>query len=404
MTDAWIVGTGITSFGRDTPPLVQLVQEATSLAVRDAAIQPGDVQRVFVGNAAAGLLQGQEMIRGQVLLHDTGLLGSAIINVENACASSSTALHLAVAAVRGGACDVAMAVGAEQLAVEPRARIFATLASATDTIRRPAMRQLVQTHALGLLPDGHTGPEASPFMAHYAAKGAAYLQRWGGDPTDLARVVVRSRASGALNPKAQFRQPTTVEEVMAGRLVAPPLRLAMCSPVGNGAAALVVMSDRAAQRVGGQQVSVRATVLVSHDPQAAANTTEVAARRAFEDAAVAPQDIGVAEVHDAAASALLVAVEDLGLVAPGEALRLIRENQTGPDGRLPVNTGGGLLSRGHPIGATGCAQIVELVDQLRNRCGERQVPDARFALAHNAGGVLDEQEAVVALTVLERRR
>jgi len=239
-------------------------------------------------------------------------------------------------------------------------------------------------------------------MAHYAAKGKAYLELHGGSPADLAEVVVASRAHGALNPRAQFRRPTSVEEVLAGRVIADPFRIAMCSPVGNGAAAVVVMSERAARRAGRASVRVRATSLVSNNPTAAVNPTTSAARRAFEAAALDPAQVDVAEVHDAAASALLIAVEDLELARPGMALHLLRNGQFGCAGQLPVNTGGGLLSRGHPIGATGCAQLVELADQLRGRAGSRQVPQARIALAHNAGGVLDGDEAVVAVTILGR--
>ena len=402
MSEAWIAGTGMTPFGRDTPALVHLVENAVSEALGDAGIEAGDVQQVFFGSASAGLLQGQEMIRGQVLLRDTGLLGSMIVNVENACATSSTAAHLAIAAVRSGAADVAMAVGAEQLVVEQRTRTFAALASATDTVRRADMRLLVEAYALGSAPSDGIDLSASPFMAHYAAKGKVYLELHGGSPADLAEVVVASRAHGALNPRAQFRRPTSVEEVLAGRVIADPFRIAMCSPVGNGAAAVVVMSERAARRAGRATVRVRATALVSNNPTAAVNPTTSAARRAFEAAALDPAQVDVAEVHDAAASALLIAVEDLELARPGMALHLLRNGQFDCAGRLPVNTGGGLLSRGHPIGATGCAQLVELADQLRGRAGSRQVPQARIALAHNAGGVLDGDEAVVAVTILGR--
>lgn len=344
------------------------------------------------------------MIRGQVLLRETGLLGSMMVNVENACASSSSAAHLAIAAVRSGAADIALAVGAEQLVVEERTRTFAALAAATDTIRRPDMRRLVEAYALGSTSTEGVDLASSPFMAHYAGKGQTYLERYAGVPSDLAEVVVASRAYGALNPRAQFTQTTSVDIVLSGRMVADPLRLAMCSPIGNGAAAVVFMSDRAARRAGRDHVRVRGTALVSNDPSTEESPTRAAARRSYEAAAIDPRDIDVAEVHDAAASALLIAVEELSLTEPGGALTLIRQGDTAPTGKLPVNTGGGLLSRGHPIGATGCAQLVELADQLRSRSGARQVPDARLAVAHNGGGVLEDDEAVVAITLLERVR
>lgn len=392
----------MTPFGRQTPTLTGLAETAVAEAMDDAGIEPREVERVFFGNACAGLLQGQEMIRGQVILRESGLLGSMIINVENACASSSTAAHLAIDSVRSGAADIALAVGAEELMVEERARTFAAFAGATDTVRLPDMRRLVEAYALGSASTDGVDLTASPFMSHYAAKGHVYMQRHGATPTDLAEVVVASRAVGALNPRAQFTRPTTVEEVLAGKMIADPLRLAMCSPLGNGAAAVVIMSDRAARKYERTGVRVRGTSLVSNDPTAEATPTSVAAARVYDAAAVDPTEIDLVEVHDAAASALPIALEDLGLVGSGGALALVRGHQTGPDGKLPVNTGGGLLSRGHPVGATGCAQLVELTDQLRGRAGARQVTGARIALAHNGGGVLGDDEAVVAVSVLER--
>ncbi|CAA9442335.1 MAG: 3-ketoacyl-CoA thiolase [uncultured Pseudonocardia sp.] len=392
----------MTPFGRQTPSLTRLAETAVADALDDAGIDPRDVERVFFGNACAGLLQGQEMIRGQVVLRESGLLGSMIINVENACASSSTAAHLAVDAVRSGAADVVLAVGAEELMVEERARTFAAFAGATDTIRLPDMRRLVEAYALGSASTDGVDLTASPFMSHYAAKGRVYMQRHGATPTDLAEVVVASRAVGALSPRAQFTRPTSVEEVLAGRMIADPLHLAMCSPLGNGAAAVLIMSDRAARKHGRTGVRVRGTSLVSNDPDSGTTPTSIAAARAYDAAALDPAEIDLVEVHDAAASALPIALEDLGLVGPGGALALIREHRIGPDGTLPVNTGGGLLSRGHPVGATGCAQLVELADQLRGCAGARQVPGARIALAHNGGGVLADDEAVVAITILER--
>src|ERR1700710_1914581 len=181
MTSVWVAGAAMTVFGRTTLGPDGLAVEAVAAALADAGLTPGEVGQVFVGNAAAGLLLGQEMIRGQVFLAATGLLGKPIINVENACASSSTALHLAMTAVRSGMVDVALAVGVEKMSVPDKARIFGALAAATDTLRRPEMRTLVATTTLGEpLPDGASVPTASSFMDHYAQKGATYLEKAGG--------------------------------------------------------------------------------------------------------------------------------------------------------------------------------------------------------------------------------
>jgi acetyl-CoA acetyltransferase len=377
-----------------------LACDAVAAALADAGIGPDAVGQVFCGNAAAGLLTGQEMIRGQVFLADSGLAGVPMINVENACASSSSAFSLAVTAVRAGMVDVVLAVGVEQMAVPDRARTFGALAAGTDTVRRPEMRAIVGALTLGEASDD-APLSASVFMDHYAEMAIRYLKDSGGDEADLARVVVKSRAFAAHNPAAQLRTPTTVDEVLAGRMIADPLRLAMCAPIGDGAAAVVVMSDAAAGRAGRRGVRVAGHAMTSSNLGIDQPPATRAALRAYDLAGVRPADIDVVEVHDAAAPAELICLEQLGLCGPGEALGLLRDGVTGPGGGLPVNTGGGLLSRGHPVGATGCAQLVELTNQLLGRAGA-QVPGARLALAQNSGGVIGGHEAVAVVTILER--
>lgn len=400
MSDVWIAGTATSPFGPAPDGPGRLACDVVASALADAGLTPSQVGQVFVGNAAAGLLLGQEMIRGQVFLADAGLGGVPIVNVENACASSSTAFGLAVTAVKAGMVDVALAVGVEVMVVPEKPRVFGALASATDTLRRPDMLALVGATTMGRTSEGDL-PSASVFMDHYAHKAAMYLDKAGGTAEDLARVVVKSRAYAADNPIAQFRTPTTIEEVMAGRVISDPLRLAMCAPIGDGAAALIVVSEEMARKLGRRSVRVAATSLVSGDPDAESPVSRAAAK-AYATAGVGPEDIDVVEVHDAAAPAELFCFEELGLAPEGGAIALLRDGQTGPGGRIPVNPSGGLLSRGHPVGATGCAQLAELADQLRDRCGPRQVPGARIGLAQNAGGVLWDREGAAVVTILER--
>jgi acetyl-CoA acetyltransferase len=390
----------MTPFGKSSGNVSDLASHAVRDALADADLAPSEVQQVFFGNSASGLLQGQEMIRGQVYLAETGLLGAAIVNVENACAASSSAFSLACAAVASGQADVALAVGAEKLVVPQKVRAFAALAAATDLERRPEMHDLVWDLALGGSPDP-VMPSSSPLMVHYAEKAAEYLERCGGTAEDLARVVVKSRLAGSLSTTAQFRTPTTVEEVLAGRVISPPLHMAMCSPLSDGAAAIVVLSERAARERGRTQLAVRASLLRSNNPLSGVTPTQAASAAAYERAGISPGDVDVVEVHDAAASAELMLLEELGLTPPGTAVKLLRDGDTALGGALPVNTGGGLLSRGHPIGATGAAQIVELANQLRGRAGARQVARARIALAQNGGGVFYGDEATVTVTILE---
>jgi len=402
MGEIYVAGAAMTPFGRTTATLPELCGAAVRDALADATVSARDVGAVFFGNSAAGLLQGQEMIRGQVYLRDTGLLGAAVVNVENACAASSTAFSLACAAIASGQVDVALAVGAEKMAVPDKARTFAALAAATDTERDPVMRALVWDLALGGV--AHPAPPASsPLMEHYAAKGREYLDSAGADVTDLARVVVKSRWFGSMNPNAHFQRTVSLEEVLAARVISPPLLLPMCAPVSDGAAALVVMNERAARASGRADLKVLASTIASNDPTDAVSPTRRAATAAYERAGLGPADVDLVEVHDAAAPAELILLEELDLTPPGTAVKLLRDGVTGPGGALPVNGGGGLLSRGHPIGATGAAQLVELVDQLRGRAGARQVPDARVGLAQNGGGVFHGDEATVTVTILVRR-
>jgi acetyl-CoA acetyltransferase len=232
------------------------------------------------------------------------------------------------------------------------------------------------------------------------------MERSGASVEDFAEVAVKNHHHGALNPRAQYRDEISVAEVLASREISWPLTLLMCSPIGDGAAAVVVGSDEHARRVGAGTapvgVRVRASALVSGTDRehGEAAGVERAAQRAYEQAGVGPDELDVVELHDAAAPAELILYEELGFCAPGDGPKLLASGDTALGGRMPVNTSGGLLSKGHPIGATGCGQIVELVDQLRGRAGDRQVEGARVALAQNAGGVLGADFAAMVVTVL----
>lgn len=398
----FIVGTGITHFGRNpSADLRSLAVEAAEQALADGGVEPAEVQMAVFGNAAEGWLHGQEMVRGQVALRHAGLRGIPILNVENACASSSTGFHVACMAVESGAAEVVLVVGAERLTHPTKKRSFDALATAVDLGEHGALAAAV----------GATGAPAhvpvvdhSPLMDLYAAKARSFMAESGVTEADLASVSVKNRRHGALNPRAQFQAPVTLEEVMGSRLISDPLRMLMCSPISDGAAAVVVASERAARRLQRTQVRVEGWALTSNGASdAAAFPVARATSQALERAGVPIEDIDVVEVHDACAPAELWMYEELGLCKPGDAARLIRDGVTELGGATPVNVGGGLISRGHPLGATGCAQLVELADQLRGRGGARQVEGARIALAQNSGGILDRlDEAVAAVTVLGR--
>lgn len=358
-------------------------------ALGDARVEPDGVQFVAFANAVGGLVTGQEMIRGQVALRHSGLLGAPLVNVENACASGATAVQLAVHAIQSGAADVTLAIGAERLTAPERATTFAAIGTAVEVGEAE--------------PNAGSPAAHSPFLDIYRAMAVEYLARTGATVSDLARVVVKSRQHAAGNPWAQFRDPVTVDEVLAARRIVDPLTLPMCSPIGDGAAAVVLASDRAVRRLGLARLAMLRSISVLSGRDAASGPSVVsrAADRAFEEAAVAPTEVDVAEVHDGAAPGELVSVEALGLCEDGGAVRWLRDGTSSLGGRCPINPSGGLLSRGHPIGATGVAQIVELALQLSGRARGRQVEGARIAVAENAGGWLGQESAVAAVTILQ---
>jgi acetyl-CoA acyltransferase len=412
-TSTVILGTGMTRFGKfPDASLRSLATEAVTAALADAGVSAEDVGFVFCGNAAAGVLHAQEMIRGQSSLRDTGLLGKPIVNVENACASSSSAFAMAVMAVQSGATDVAVALGVEKLTHQNKSRSVTAIATAVDLEDDPAARRYLSRALFGwdtetaAPSEGELG-QGSKFMDVYAEMTKSYFAASGATLRDLAEVAAKNNGNGALNPNAQFRSAVTVDEVLASREVSPPLRLLMCSSIGDGAAALVVTSADYAEKRGASGVTVEAVALLSGQPQASdgPSATTHAARKAYDQAGLGPDDLDVVELHDAAATGELINYEDLALCPRGDGPKLLASGDTRIGGRIPVNPSGGLLARGHPVGATGCAQLVELADQLRGRCGARQVDGASVGLAHNAGGYLgDHAAAAVVVTILSSGR
>ena len=370
MRDVHVAGIGMTRFAKQPGrSLKDLTGEAVTATLKDAGLTADDVQACYVGNAVAGSMTGQEMLAGQFFLRPLGFGGIPVFNVENACASASTAFHLAWQAVASGVHDIVLAVGAEKMTHPDKARSFAAIGGSVDVETAPAD-----------LPAGR-----SFLMDMYAESALRYMEQAGATRADLARVVVKNQRHGMLNPVAQYGGELTVEEVLAGREIVWPFTLQMCSPISDGAAAaLLVGGESGVDR--GPGVRVLASVARSAPVDGATSVTSLAAAAAYDAAGLGPGDLDCVEVHDAAASAELMIYEQLSLAEPGAGAALIRSGDTDLGGRLPVNTSGGLLARGHPIGATGLAQIVEVVLQLRSAAGDRQVSKARVALTQNAGG------------------
>lgn len=390
MRDAVIAGVGMTRFGKFLDRTFgSLVTEATSAALGDAGAEAKDVGLVYYSNSGAGLIQGQESVRGQHAVRDSGLAGIPLINVENACASGSTAVNQAWLAVAAGQVDVAIAVGAEKLNHVDRSRAFAVMTAALDQDRLDEI-----SADLG---DAGTG---SVFMDIYARFARWYAERTDATAADFAQVAVKNHAHGALNPKAQYGGALTVAEVLAARRISGDLTLPMCAPMSDGAAAAVVTTPEIAARWGAEPVRLLATVIGAGRPGVHGELVPDTARRAYAMAGLGPEDVDVVECHDAASPAELIVTEELGLCPPGGATGMLRSGATTLGGRLPINPSGGLGSKGHPVGATGLGQLVELADQLRGRCGARQVEGARIGLAENAGGYIGPDAAAASVTIL----
>jgi acetyl-CoA acetyltransferase len=381
MVEVAVSGIGMTRFGRHLDrSLRSLSEEALSAALDDGGVTAEEVDAVYYSNSAAGLITGQEMIRGEVALRDTPLGGVPIVNVDNACASGGTAMHLAWMAVASGYAETAVAVGAEKLFHEDKSLSFAAIESGTD-----------------LSVDVGEAVEGSIMMSAYAAKARGFAAAHGPIEDALADIAIKNRGHAGANPRAQFTAPIDREDVAGSRLVAEPLRLLTCSPLTDGAAAAVF---RRADRGDGRAVNIKSTVLRSYSPEG--GVAARAADAAYEGAEVGPDDISLFALHDACAFAELQQYEQIGIAAPGGAPELVAAGQTAIGGRFPVNTDGGLMSRGHALGATGLAQLFELVTQLRGEAGERQVTGADRAFALNCGGWMGDDYAAASAVVLEK--
>jgi acetyl-CoA acetyltransferase len=366
MRDVHIIGAGMTQFGKHLErSLRDLGREACLLAIQDAGIAPKEVEAGYCGNALAPAIQGETGV-GQNVFWEVGISGIPIVNVENACASGSTALREGWMAVAGGFYDVVMVIGVEK-AVMPKGTMLNVGAGELET-------------KLGEV-----------FPGYFATIAQKHMERYGTTREQMAQVSVKNHIHGALNPYAQFQKKFTVEEVLNSPMIADPLTLYSCCPNSDGAAALILCSKEKAGRGNGRAIRIAASVLTTGNYENQRDITnwdvEIrAAQQAYKMASLGPEDLDVVEVHDAFTICEIIHYEGLGLCPLGEGGRLIDERATELGGRIPVNPSGGLLSKGHPVGASGVAQVVEIVWHLRGQAGERQVQGARVGLADMMGG------------------
>lgn len=412
MQNIYIVGVGMTPFTRHPGRSVkQLVAWAVEDALRDAGCAPADMRAAFYGNCAQGYLEGQHLVRAQVALLPLGLQGIPMVNVENACATASTALHMAWHYLRSGACDVALAVGSDKMYTEDKARRFGIFDAAWD-VETPAQnhRTILDLGRGVEPPPGSTSPsQYSPFMDVYASFARQYERRFGISQRQLAVIAAKNRGHARHNERAQFRQSMTVDEVLAAPPITYPLTLPMCSPISDGAAAAVLCNEdglRRLRRDRSRAVVVLASVLRTASAREGEDLqhhlTRLAAADAYAAAGLGPADMHLAEVHDATAMGELMQSENLGFCALGEGGVLAESGATTLGGRIPINPSGGLESKGHPIGATGLGQVFELVSQLRGECGARQVAGARLAIQENGGGIWGVEESVAHIGIYGR--
>lgn len=387
MRDVAVIGVGMTKFGEHwEKSFRELGIEAGFRALLDAGIESKDVDALFVGNMSGGIFLEQEHISSMVS-EAVGMTEHNVpaLRVEAADASGGVAFQQAVLAVASGVYDTVVVGGAEKMS-------DLTSIGVTD-----AMASMGDRSWEGLF--GATIPSL------YALVARRHMAEFGTTKEQLAHVAVKNHRNGARNPYAQFRSEIKLETALHAAPVAEPLGMFDCAPISDGAAAVVVTTLERAQRhsekpivkVAGLGLATDTLALARRKDITTFKATVAAARRAYEMASVKPSDVDVAEVHDSYSIGEILAIEDLGFFKKGEGGRATEEGRTALEGEIPVNPSGGLKARGHPLGATGVAQIVELVWQLRGEAGDRQVKGARVGLAQNVGGV----GGTAAVTILE---
>lgn len=371
MSQASIIGWGSTEFGSHDEGIKELASSAAKQAFETSDVTQEDIDALYIGNYMSGVAAGQEAL-GPILADTIGLDGVPAMKTEGACASAGIAFHQARQMIEAEVYDVVIAVGAEKMTNIPTDEFTAALSAAMD---QDAERLTGLT-----------------FPGFYALFLDRYLHEYDASRKDIARVAVKNRQNAANNPRAQFTEPISVDDVLSSRKIADPLRLYDCSPAADGAAAVILANTDIAEELIDNPVPVQATTHTTgrrgayryQDLTEFEATTE-AARQAYEQAGVSPMDIDVVELHDCFTPAEIGDSEDLGFFEKGTGAKHVVDGTTAVDGEIPINPSGGLLSKGHPVGATGIGQIYETILQLRGE-HENQVDSADLGLTHNLGG------------------
>jgi acetyl-CoA acetyltransferase len=378
-------------------------------AIGDAGCSLADVEAAWFSNTRQGIMEGQNVIRGQCALRAMGFQGIPITNVENACASSSSALREAYANLRAGLCDVALVVGADKMYFpNKREQMFQAFLGGMDVHETETTQKWMRQITTGLGTEGASQLGTSVhsfFMDVYAAVAQLHMRLYGTTQRQIAAAAAKNHCHSTHNPLSQYQQAMSVEEVLGDASISWPLTRSMCAPISDGAAAAVLYSERARNRFGGSRaVRVEAVALVSGVDRKPEDFDRHIGRRAalqaYERAGIGPDEIDVAEVHDACSFAEILQIENMGFCNRGEGGPTTERGETQLGGRIPVNPSGGLVSKGHPVAATGLIQVCELVTQLRGEAKSRQVEGAHLALAENGGGFWGGEEAATTVTIL----
>jgi len=412
MSTVYIAGIAMTVFGRHPErSLHDLAGEALQGALKDAGCQISDLGIAYYAGMTNGPLQGQIAIPGQVVFSKIGISEIPVYNIENACASGSSAFNLAVQSLKAGTTDVALAIGAEKMNIPDKMKAFSIFEAGWDVSRAEENYATLVRMGEGITPPpgSESDKPYSKFMAIYAAMCRWHMKTYGTTQRQIAAVCAKNHQHSVHNPFSQFRKPFSIEEVLAAPPITYPITLPMCAPLSDGAAAAILCTEAGLERIGADRsrcIKVAASVIRSFShrrlDEPEKHISRLAALQAYEIAGLSPADIDVAEVHDASAMGEIIQTENLGLAPLGEGGPCAERGDFTLGGRVPVNPSGGLESKGHPLGATGIGQLFELVTQLRGEAGARQVSGARHAIQENGGGLQGIEEAAVAIHILSK--